>query len=352
MNRILWNLLLPALLGFALRAAEPPKLEELMGVIRTNLAGVSETEVTEAAVNGLLDHFRSRVFWVTNGAPAATPGEKAAPLAQTNVFDGGCGYLRVAHVKAGLAPLVAEAYRHLLETNQLKGLVLDLRFAEGDDFAEAGRVAALFVNQERPLLDWGAGQARATGGTNVFTLPLAMLVNGETRGAAEALAAALQATHTGLLIGSATAGQASVFQEFTLSTGQRLRIAVAEVKVGDGKPMPAAGLTPDIVVNVAPADERKYLEDPFKPLPGTGAAATRVAGANRSARLTEAELVRLHREGLDTPSPRPRIAEPPSFAPSRSRKPQVPPPPLVADPVLVRALDLLKGLAVVEARKP
>lgn len=352
MNRILWNLLLSAFLGGALRAAEPPKLEELMSVIRTNLPGVSETEVTAAAVDGLLDHFRSRVFWVTNGAPATPTGEAPALLARTNIFDAGCGYLRVARVEAGLATRVSDAYRQLLETNQLKGLVLDLRFAEGDDFAEAGRVAALFVNQDQPLLDWGAGQARANAGTNAFTLPLAVLVNGETRGAAEALAAALQTTHAGLVIGSATAGQARVFQEFTLSTGQRLRIAVAEVKVGDGKPMPPAGLTPDIVVNVAPADERKYLEDPYKPLPGTGAAGVRGVGGNRPPRLTEAELVRLHREGLDVPSPRPRSAEPASTPPSRARKPQAPPPPLVADPVLVRALDLLKGLAVVEARKP
>ena len=352
MNRILWNLLLSAFLGGALQAAEPPKLEELMSVIRTNLAGVSETEVTDAAVDGLLGHFRSRVLWVTNGAPTAPTGEAPALLARTNIFDAGCGYLRVANVDAGLATRISDAYRQLLETNHLKGLVLDLRFAEGDDYAEAGRVAALFVNQEQPLLDWGAGQARATAGTNAFTLPLAVLVNGETRGAAEALAAALQTAHAGLAIGSATAGQARVFQEFTLSTGQRLRIAVAEVKVGDGKPMPPAGLTPDIVVNVAPVDERKYLEDPFKPLPGTGAAGVRGAGGNRSPRLTEAELVRLHREGLDVPSPRLRNAEPTLTRPSRPRKPQAPPPPLVADPVLVRALDLLKGLAVVEARKP
>ncbi len=349
MNRIFWNLLAPALLGVALPAAEPPKLEELMSVIRTNLAGVSETEVTEAAVSGLLDHFRSRVFWVTNAAAAPAPVQDTPLLADTNLFDGACGYVRVGRVAAGVAPLISDAFRGLMATNSLKGLVLDLRFAEGEDFAAAGRVAALFVNRDQPLLDWGSGQARAAAGTNAFTLPLAVLVNGETRGAAEALAAAVQAAQAGLVIGSTTAGQASVFQEFSLSTGQHLRIAVAEVMVGDGKPMPATGLTPDIVVNVPPADERKYIADPFKPLPGTGAAGGRSAGANRSPRLTEAELVRLHREGLDTLPTRPRSAEAPS---SRARKPQAPPAPLVADPVLVRALDLLKGLAVVEAHKP
>ena len=52
-----------------------------------------------------------------------------------------------------------------------------------------------------------------------------MLVNGETRGAAEALAAALHQAGAGLIIGSPTAGAATSFKEFPLSNGERLRVA-------------------------------------------------------------------------------------------------------------------------------
>ncbi|MGD0614530.1 MAG: hypothetical protein ABSA69_03695, partial [Verrucomicrobiota bacterium] len=56
-----------------------------------------------------------------------------------------------------------------------------------------------------------------------------------------------------------------------------------------------------------------------------------------STRLNEAELVREHKEGLD----RDDDDEAPAAARRESAKP------LVNDPVLARALDLVKGLALV-----
>jgi hypothetical protein len=58
--------------------------------------------------------------------------------------------------------------------------------------------------------------------------------------------------------------------------------------------------------------------------------------------MNEAELVREHREGLDR---FPGID-------SASMPPAEPARPVVTDPVLARALDLLKGLAVVRQSRP
>ena len=65
-------------------------------------------------------------------------------------------------------------------------------------------------------------------------------------------------------------------------------------------------------------------------------------GTNRAARRTrfnEAELVREHREGI-------------SEADVTSLREREPEKPLVNDPALVRALDLLKGLALVRPAHP
>jgi hypothetical protein len=335
MNCVLRSVCVAVFASAVLRAAAFPPWEEVLGIVRSNLAGVSEVELNEAAVRGLLQQFPSRLILETNASPSApASAERASLLARTNLFDGAFGYLRIAHVGGGLAEAVAQAVGGLPQaTNVVKGLVFDLRGAAGEDYAEAGRTADLFVSREQPLLDWGEGVVHATTKTNALTLPLAILVNAETRGAAEALAAALHGLRLGLLIGAPTAGQASVFRAFTLTTGQRLRVAIAPVRVGDGNPLPSQGLTPDVAVVVPAAEEQAYLADPFKPDLRASRATSRVN------RLTEADLVRMHRDALEPGSIRPR-------------RPLTPPAPVVTDPVLLRGLDLLKGLAAVATREP
>jgi C-terminal processing protease CtpA/Prc len=239
------------------------------------------------------------------------------------------------------------AYRHLALTNELKGLVLDLRYADGIDYGAAAAAAGLFTAKAEPLLDWGSGVVSSEEKTNAIRLPVAVLVNRHTAGAAEALAAMLRETGAGLILGSQTAGQATILSEFPLSTGEQLRIAVGPVKLGDGTVLPADGLPPDIRINVSPEAERVYYADAYAQFPTNNASLARsntnntpgtTNVASRRVRFNEAELVREHREGLDRDldtdnSPLPPRTEPPK--------------PLVSDPVLVRALDLVKGLALV-----
>ncbi|MBE7498820.1 MAG: hypothetical protein HS113_00595 [Verrucomicrobiales bacterium] len=251
-------------------------------------------------------------------------------MSRTNVFESAYAYLRVARVAPGLAAAVQSTLASLQATQEIKGLVLDLRFADGEDFAEAGRTADLFVNRQQTLLAWGDEHVEATLKTNALTLPVALLVNSETRAAAEALAATFHALRLGLLLGSPTAGQASVFKEFSLSTGQRLRVAVAPVQVSGDTPVPLSGLVPDLAIVVPPEEERAYLEDPFR----AGSGLRPAAGP-----ASPEDLVRLHREALDPSAARPRRPAPPVA-------------PQVRDPALLRALDLLKGLALVGLRQP
>lgn len=318
------------------RSAESPRLEEVFTLLRTHLSGVSEADLNAAAVGGLLERLRPRVFLLTNAVP--DPSEAPPPLlARSNLFDGGLACLHVGRVAEGLAPAIQATLETWHATTNLQGVVLDLRFAGGADFHAAAAVVDLFLTEAQPVIEWEQTRFVSTPKTNALPWRLAVLTNRETRGAAEALAAALHEARLALVLGRPTAGEAAVYREFPLSTGQRLRLAVAPVKIGPGgRTLTAAGLTPDIAVETVAADERRYVEDPFYVAPGTGTTAS-VAG--RIPRLTEADLVRLHREGLGSPSP-------------PSRRPDAVPGPRVNDPVLVRALDLLKSLAILEARQP
>src|SRR5204863_160496 len=104
----------------------------------------------------------------------------------------------------------------------------------------------------------GKGLVRSKEKSDAISLPVATLVNGQTAGAAEALAAILRETGTALILGSKTAGHAMIAQDYPLKEGGRLRIATAPIQLGDGSALPLDGLKPDISVAVSPEDERQY----------------------------------------------------------------------------------------------
>ena len=340
---------------FALRA-EPqvpatngaPSFNEVFDLVHAHLAGVSDADLNRIAVRAFVLALDPQVALVTNNNRSVATDETLL-INTTNVFDGNIAYLRISRVSDGLAKTVREAYAKLNDSNKLSGMVLDLRYTGGDDYAAAGAAAGLFVAKEQALLDWGEGVVKSKANNAAINIPVAVLINRQTSGAAEALAAVLRETESGLLLGTRTAGLAMIFQEFPFGTGQKLRVATAPIKLGDGSALALKGVNPDIAVEVSPQDERTYYADAFSPVAqsnrpvSSGLSLTnRAIGTNRverRPRFDEAELVRERKAGIPLDSDLPVLRE---SAPEK---------PLVRDPVLARALDLLKGLAVVRATR-
>lgn len=328
------------LLEAAARAAEPiPDFNELRRLIETNLPGVTSADIERKATEGLLQGFRGKVQLVeTNDSAPSTPTN----ITKSTVFDGGIAYLRIQRVSATLPEELRQSCATWEKTNPaIKGLVLDLRFADGNDYAAAAAAADLFLAEPRDLLDWGNGMVRSSAKTNAVLWPVVTLVNGETAGAPEALAALLAGSGHALLLGSRTLGAAMTTKEFTLTNGQRLRIAAAPIKLAGDANLPATGLEPDIAVKVSPAEERAYWNDPYGL--AANAATNSVTGTtNRSprrARTNEADLVRARREGVELDD---------QFVRQRDTEPEVP---VIRDAALGRAVDLLKGLALVRRER-
>ncbi|MDQ6630551.1 MAG: S41 family peptidase [Verrucomicrobiota bacterium] len=322
---------------------EPPKFEEIFKLVRTNLSGVTETELNRTAVRGLLNELRPLVSLQVSSTPtnstSSTNNFKAA------IYERAFVYFRASRVGENLSRKLSERFQELSKTNKFKGIVLDLRFAEGNDYLAAAKTADLFLNSEQPLLNWEADSARATAKTNAITLPVVILVNKFTSGSAEALAAVLRETKVGLLIGSTTAGQANIYKEFPLENGQRLRIATAQIKVGQNQTLKES-LKPDIEVAATTEDEKIYLEDAYRKI-SKPIAPNQIGLENSStnltrSRLNEKELVRLQREGL---TPDSDFLDRPILGAEAALR-------LINDPALARALDLLKGLAVVRQNRP
>ena len=325
-----------------------PDFKEVSDLIRAHLAGETEARLNNDAVRGLLTQLHGRVSLVPAQGAAEEP-RQAAIVSRHVVFEESIAYLRVGSVESGLAEKISADLKELGETNRLNGIVLDLRFADGNDYGEAAAAADLFIAKGKPLLDWGRGTIQSKEKTNAITLPLTVLINHETSGAAEALAAVLREDDRAIVIGGATAGEAAMTQDFPLKNGRLLRIAMAGVKLGDGETLSTQGVKPDIEVDIKPDTERVYLADPFKEIVRTTGVIPSILGeptasgtnaTNHAAhprQINEAELMRERKEkpGVD-------VDELPLAAESRDAEPENL---IVRDPVLGRALDLIKGIA-------
>jgi len=245
----------------------------------------------------------------------------------------------VGQVGGGLADQLAAACRGLAATNKIAGVTLDLRFAGGTDYAAAAAATDLFLTKKMPLLKWNHEVEASRPAREPIAGPLMILVNGETSGAAEALAAALREADAGLILGNPTAGLAMTTRDFPLKNGQWLRIASDPVKLGDGAVI--ARVRPDITVMVNLDDERAFLKNPYGTLTTNG---------NSSAMDTndflafvdhtsEADLVRERLKTGDNSGVLAPASAPGQLSPKPVR--------VMQDPVLARALDLIKGLAIV-----
>jgi C-terminal processing protease CtpA/Prc len=329
--------------GRAETGATDPNFSEVYRIVTETLGSDKQAVVNRAAVNGLLRELQSRVYLVTNNLSEPPAAKASAALVKAAPLEQRFGYFRFAEVTGGLTERFRTAYEQINSTNKLRGVVIDLRFARGTDYEEASRLADEFVAGEEPLLQWASTHTRSHAKTNAISVPLALLVNAETGGASEAFAAAMRRSQVGLIIGSQTSGTANTYQEFPLKTGQKLMVANAPVRLGNGDAISDEGLKPDIEVLVALDEERRNLEDAYRvpEKPVTAPADTNLISSATGSRrrINEAELVRMQREGTSLdgePAKTARDAE-------TLR--------LISDPPLARAVDLLKGLAIVNSTR-
>lgn len=323
-------------------AADPnvPDFKEVWDVLRENLKDLPEGELSKAAARGLIKELSPRVQLVTNTTENADA--KVAGVSRKEVFQERFAFVRIGQVSSNLGSEFAEAWKSIASTNKVRGLVLDLRYAGGLAYQAAAETADHFVRGNEELVKVGETMLRSGDNPEEIELPIAVLVNKETSGAAEVLAGILREKNAAILIGSRTAGQARLFEKVKLSTGEELMIGKGGVEISGLGAVPNDGLEPDISVQIEPQNARTWYEDPYRNISGVFAGTNEVnvaTGTNRVRRtLNEAELVRRHREGTLLEEEGPAGREPGR--------------PVLMDPVLARALDLLKGVTTLKQLRP
>jgi len=152
----------------------------------------------------------------------------------------GVGYVAMT---GGFNTTTAEEFEAALQQLHTKGmnmLVLDLRGNRGGLLIQAVRVANMFLQRGQLIV---SQKGRIRGSTEPFTalndnpdtVPLVVLVNGDTASAAEIVAGALQDHDRALIVGESTFGKGLVQLPYQLEYDSALLLTIAKYYTPSGR---------------------------------------------------------------------------------------------------------------------
>lgn len=190
--------------------------------------------------------------------------------------NGTVGYIKITDFYETTAAQLKAAIDSLTKQG-VTGLLFDLRGTENGFVPYAAQALDVLV----PVAFEGSGAIATatdkngnviqtfTSDANSVSMPMAVLVNGATSGAAELFACDLRDFGLAQLIGEKTRGNGTLQKIYTLSDGGALMLTVAEIKPYISETYNGVGLTPDIetilsaketkrLAMLAPEDDAQY----------------------------------------------------------------------------------------------
>jgi carboxyl-terminal processing protease len=175
----------------------------------------------------------------------------SVPPVSDKMMEDGVAYIKVDALNKGKAQEIAAKIKSL-EKSGAKKFVLDLRDTSDGEESEGIATANLFLNhgtitylqgQKVPRQAFNADPAKA-----VTSLPVAVLVNKGTAGAAEIVAAALLENARADVVGDKTFGDGSEQKTIDLPDGGAVILSVAKYYSPSGKAIQDVAVTPNVLV--------------------------------------------------------------------------------------------------------
>jgi carboxyl-terminal processing protease len=212
------------------------------------LRGAPGTKVALTIIRGNTND--PHVVELTREAPQMTDvtNRLAAP---------GIGYVRLAGFSARTAAQTKAAVAELTRAGASK-LIVDVRRASGGSNDAGLAVARLFVASgtlaKKESRDGQATAIDTAQGDGAVTLPVTLLADNGTSGAAELFASALVGNKRAELIGEHTIGRAGEQRLVKLPDGTGLWLTTTKYLTPSGEPLHEKGLTPSVAVDVPDVD--------------------------------------------------------------------------------------------------
>lgn len=190
---------------------------------------------------------------------------KVASVKGTTILEDGIGYVRITQFNDPTADALQKALEEL-EEQGMTALVIDLRNNPGGLLNAAIEVSEKFLHRG-DLIVYTQGrderqkqQFRAGGRKRYLDLPVAILVNGGSASASEIVAGALQDNNRAVLVGEKTFGKGSVQSVIGLDDGSAIRLTTAKYYTPSERVIHEHGIAPQIEVHMNPEDWRTLLE--------------------------------------------------------------------------------------------
>lgn len=243
--------------------------------------------------------------------------------------EGDIGYVRITTFNEQTTPGLLKAVETLREEigPDVKGFVLDLRNNPGGLLDEAITVSDAFlergeiVSTRSETKPDDAQRFNAEPGDVTGGLPLVVLINGGSASASEIVSGALQDHRRAIILGTKSFGKGSVQTIRPTRNQTAIRLTTARYYTPSGRSIQKLGIEPDIIVEPA-----------------------RIEVAEQRGRRSEADL----RGALANPAE--GEAEEPAEDGAAAEAGAVEDEPEPQDYQLARAIDLLRGLALYQAR--
>jgi hypothetical protein len=315
----------------------PADLQAAITLLKSNFVNpdaITDTELSRATVEGLTVRLPRGVMLF----PSKENAQALPPSAfYSEIIAGHIAYVRLGSLNsANLQEL--DKSLGTFAPKKVNAVIVDLRSSgPANDLALAAEFAKRFCPRGKTIFTLRKAAARqdrvfSSDRDPAFRGLVMVLADGDTAGAAEAIAAALRLHDKALVIGQSTAGRAAEYSDLSLPSGKILRLAVAEMISPEGRSLFTDGVKPDLPIDMSLADKRQIFQ-----LSSEKGMGPFVYEAGRP-HMNEAAL-------LAGTNPEVEAAE--AAQQRRGRVPEKQPP---HDPVLQRALDVITSLEVYQSR--
>ncbi len=229
-------------------------LARILPLLRENYLAIeklNESELSRATVEGLLTRLAPGVKLLA----VATPSEPPVSVFRSEIIDEKIGHIRLGSLNAASLTELDAALTAFTEKG-VTSVILDLRATPaGSQFDTAAEICNRFCPKGKVLFSLKKPNPKDERLMTSKDEPrlkgmLVVLVDGDTSGAAEVIAAVLRDTAKAMVIGQKTKGEAAEFIEVALPSGKLLRIAVGKIQLDNGTALFPEGVKPDLVVEV------------------------------------------------------------------------------------------------------
>lgn len=157
------------------------------------------------------------------------------------MLDEHIGYIKLTQFTENAGNEVKNAFTELKTKNDLKGIVLDLRFNGGGLLKEAVNIVNVWAKKGQEVV---STKGKMTEGNRIhqtlnspadLDIPLAVLVNSGSASASEIVSGAIQDLDRGIIIGQRTYGKGLVQNVYPLTYNTQVKITIAKYYIPSGR---------------------------------------------------------------------------------------------------------------------